>query len=71
MLRMMKEDGGFSIIDAYLRLAAEGERILGFQADDYWWRDLGTPENLQRAEEESKQDRQPTITDRRCVAPDT
>ena len=38
---MMTEEGAFSIIDAYLRLASKGERILAFRADDYYWRDLG------------------------------
>jgi len=47
----VKEDGAFSIITSYLRLAAEGENVLGFRADEYYWRDLGRPENLVRAEE--------------------
>lgn len=52
LLRLMKEEGVFSIIDCYLRLAKEGERILGFRADEYYWRDLGRPENVKRAAEE-------------------
>jgi NDP-sugar pyrophosphorylase family protein len=48
---LMIEDGVFSIITAYLRLANQGEKILGFRADDYEWRDLGTPESLQQAAE--------------------
>jgi len=55
LLPMMKEEGVFSIIDAYLRLAGEGERIQAFQTDEYYWRDLGTPESLRRAEEDVKQ----------------
>lgn len=43
---MMTEVGNFSIITSYLRLAACGEKILAFRADEYYWRDLGTPENL-------------------------
>lgn len=45
----LSEEGIFSIIPAYLRLAAQRERILGFRADDYYWRDLGTQESLQQA----------------------
>ena len=51
-LRMMNEDGAFSIIGTYLRLAAAGENILGFPADDYYWRDLGRPEQVREAEED-------------------
>jgi NDP-sugar pyrophosphorylase family protein len=49
---LMKEDGVFSIIDVYLRLAGAGEKIVGFRADEYYWRDLGKPENIARAEED-------------------
>jgi NDP-sugar pyrophosphorylase family protein len=45
----MPEDGVFSIIDSYLRLAGEGEKILGFRADEYYWRDLGRPESVAQA----------------------
>ena len=51
-LRMMKEEGPFSIIDSYLRVAREGQKILGFRADKYQWRDLGTPRSLKQAEED-------------------
>ncbi len=44
------EEGAFSIVDAYLPLAAEGETILGFRADGAYWRDLGRTENLAEAE---------------------
>jgi hypothetical protein len=39
----------FSIIASYLRLAAQGEKILAFRADEYYWRDLGRPEDLSQA----------------------
>lgn len=52
---LMKKEGIFSIIDAYLRLAAEGEHIRGFPADEYYWRDLGKPENIARAEQDIRQ----------------
>ena len=46
---LMVEEGIFSIVPAYLRLAAQGERIVGFRADEYYWRDLGTQESLRQA----------------------
>jgi len=49
LLRMITEEGVFSIIDTYLRLAAQGESIMAFRADQYYWRDLGKPENLAQA----------------------
>jgi NDP-sugar pyrophosphorylase family protein len=49
LLDMMTEDGAFSIITTYLRLAANAEKILAFRADDYYWLDLGTPENIAQA----------------------
>ncbi|HKW75098.1 MAG TPA: nucleotidyltransferase family protein [Terriglobales bacterium] len=49
-LRMLSENGAFSIIDSYLRVAKQGKRILAFRADQYHWRDLGTPQSLQQAE---------------------
>ena len=52
LLRMMTEAGAFSIIDAYLRLAASGEKLVGYRADPYYWRDLGTIESLQQAAED-------------------
>jgi len=47
---MMTEGGAFSIIPTYLRLTAGRENILGFRADEYYWRDLGRPENVAQAE---------------------
>ncbi len=52
MLTLMKENGVFSIIDSYLRLAGDGETILGFRADEYYWRDLGKLQQVQQAEED-------------------
>ncbi len=52
MLPMMNEDGVFSIIESYLHIAARGERIGTFSADEYHWRDLGKPESLREAERE-------------------
>jgi NDP-sugar pyrophosphorylase family protein len=54
LLRMMSEQGAFSIVQAYLRLASEGERILAYRADGDYWRDLGKPESVARAAEDLK-----------------
>ena len=54
LLEMMTEAGAFSIVSAYLRLAAQGERVLAFRADEYYWRDLGKPENVHEAERDLK-----------------
>jgi NDP-sugar pyrophosphorylase family protein len=51
---VMTEDGAFSIIESYLRLAAAGENILAFRADEYYWRDLGRAENLAQADRDLK-----------------
>ena len=51
---MMTEEGAFSIIASYLRLASQGENILAFRADEYYWRDLGRPENVVQAERDLK-----------------
>ena len=48
-LGLMTEQGAFSIIDSYLRIAARGEKILAFRADKFYWRDLGRPENIAQA----------------------
>ena len=55
LLPMLTEEGVFSIIDAYLRLAAHDENILAFPADDYYWRDLGRPADLTQAALDLKQ----------------
>jgi NDP-sugar pyrophosphorylase family protein len=56
LLTMMSEDGAFSIITSYLRLAAQREKILAFRADEYYWRDLGSPENVAQAALDLKQE---------------
>jgi MurNAc alpha-1-phosphate uridylyltransferase len=40
----------FSIISAYLALAAAGERILALEQNDAYWSDLGTPQSLAEAD---------------------
>lgn len=49
LLELMKQEGSFSIIDSYLHLSREGEKILAFHADEYYWRDLGKPESVAQA----------------------
>jgi len=49
LIGMLVEEGTFSIITSYLRLASEGQKIMAFRADDYYWRDLGRPEDLKQA----------------------
>jgi NDP-sugar pyrophosphorylase family protein len=55
LLSLLTEQGPFSIIDSYLRLAAQGEKILAFRADNYYWRDLGRPADLTQAALELQQ----------------
>ncbi len=54
LIRMLSEEGAFSIITAYLRLAGLGAKIKAFRADEYYWRDLGKPENIVQAAEDAK-----------------
>jgi mannose-1-phosphate guanylyltransferase len=55
LLPMITEEGIFSIIPTYLRLAAQGENILAFHADNYYWRDLGKPSDLTQATQDLQQ----------------
>jgi NDP-sugar pyrophosphorylase family protein len=52
---LMTEEGAFSIIASYLRLAEHEETILGFRADEYYWRDLGRPEDIRQAAQDIRQ----------------
>ena len=52
---MMTEHGAFSIIDTYLRLSSQGEKITAFRADQYYWRDLGKPDSIRPAADELAQ----------------
>lgn len=54
LLPLLTETGVFSIIDAYLRLVSQGEKIVGFRVDDASWRDLGRPADLAAAGKEFK-----------------
>ncbi len=55
LFEVMLENGIFSIVTAYLRLASQGEKILAFRADDYYWRDLGRPDDVLHAAQDMKQ----------------
>jgi NDP-sugar pyrophosphorylase family protein len=55
LLPMLTEEGVFSIIPSYLRLAAQGQPILAFRADEYYWRDLGRPADLTQAAHDLQQ----------------
>ena len=52
MLERMTEEGAFSIIASYLRLAGDGKKIMAFRADGAYWRDLGTAESVMQLEED-------------------
>jgi mannose-1-phosphate guanylyltransferase len=55
LLSLLTEEGAFSIIPAYLRLAAQGERIVAYRADDAYWRDLGNAQSLHQATQELRE----------------
>jgi mannose-1-phosphate guanylyltransferase len=49
LLPVLTETGPFSIIDSYLRLSSQGQKILAFGHDNSYWRDLGKPADLAQA----------------------
>jgi mannose-1-phosphate guanylyltransferase len=55
LLPLLTEEGVFSIIPAYLRLSAQNEKIQSFRADQYYWRDLGRPNDLAQAAQDLQQ----------------
>jgi NDP-sugar pyrophosphorylase family protein len=55
LFAIMIEEGVFSIIDSYLHLAAGGNKILAFRADDYYWHDLGRLDNVKQVERDLEQ----------------
>jgi mannose-1-phosphate guanylyltransferase len=52
LLAKITEDGVFSIITSYLRMAGEGDKILAFRSDEFYWRDLGKPQSVSQAEQD-------------------
>ena len=55
LFAMMRQEGAFSIITAYMDLAGQGEKIIAYRADDCYWRDLGRPENVMQAAHDIEQ----------------
>jgi NDP-sugar pyrophosphorylase family protein len=55
LLPQLTETGPFSIIDSYLRLASQGQKIQAFRHDHSYWRDLGKPADLAQAAQDLKQ----------------
>jgi NDP-sugar pyrophosphorylase family protein len=53
LLAKLDEEGVFSIVTAYLRLAGGGEKIAAFRADEWYWRDMGKPENVAEATQDT------------------
>ena len=51
LLPLLTESGPFSIVESYLRLAAEHRPIRAFRADAFRWRDAGRPEDLRPLDE--------------------
>jgi NDP-sugar pyrophosphorylase family protein len=51
----MSENGAFSIIQTYLRLAGEGCRIQAFRVEDCFWREIGRLESLEAVRREIDQ----------------
>jgi mannose-1-phosphate guanylyltransferase len=49
LLPALTETGPFSIIDSYLRLSSQGQKILAFRHDTSYWRDLGKPADVAQA----------------------
>lgn len=48
-LDVLEEEGAFSILVPYLRLAGAGERVLPYRMDEHAWIDVGRPEHLEQA----------------------
>ena len=55
IFQLITETGVFSIIDSYLRLASQCEKVLAFRHDGSYWRDLGRPADLARAASEVRE----------------
>jgi len=67
LLGLLSEDGAFSIIDSYLRLMVQGEKILAFRADEYYWRDLGRPDQVMQAAQDVENNSYPGINSLRHI----
>ncbi len=58
LLDAIEERGAFSILDPYLRLAAQGQRILPFDIGGARWLEIGTPERLAHARQQFRPETQ-------------
>jgi NDP-sugar pyrophosphorylase family protein len=54
LFSLMTEEGVFSVIAPYLRLAAQ-EKIIAFRSDGYQWRDLGRLDDVMQADQDARQ----------------
>jgi NDP-sugar pyrophosphorylase family protein len=70
LFSLMSEEGVFSIIPVYLRLAAQNEKIMAFRADEYSWRDMGKAESIEAAEKEAESHHRDTEPRRRAPQPE-
>jgi mannose-1-phosphate guanylyltransferase len=52
LLGLLTEDGAFSIVASYLRMASDGEKVHAFQTNEYYWRDLGRLESVTQANQD-------------------
>ncbi|UCE08496.1 MAG: nucleotidyltransferase family protein [bacterium] len=46
IFNFLEESGRFSVIDVYLKLIEQGLPIIGFPADEFYWKDIGKLETL-------------------------
>jgi NDP-sugar pyrophosphorylase family protein len=46
----LTQSGAFSIVESYMRLITEGERVRTFDVTNAGWLDVGTPERLEHAQ---------------------
>ncbi len=51
IFNLLTEEGSFSIVNSYLRLAKD-HTIIGYVDDQSYWMDVGTPEKLHRCEKD-------------------
>ncbi len=56
VFRYIPGDGYYNIIDAYLEMIRNNERIMGYGFNGYWM-DIGTPERYQKAQDDLQHDR--------------
>jgi NDP-sugar pyrophosphorylase family protein len=54
LFSLMTEEGVFSIISPYLRLASRGEKIIAFRTEEYQWRDLGRLDDVMKADQDAR-----------------